>query len=95
MFGLRITTRREILLWTSTIEDLQKERARLVAEAKHERDRAEAILNILLAKTTGMVVEKPGAEEMANRQQEAMLDLFGGDETSTPDENEILEKLQS
>jgi hypothetical protein len=95
MFNLRLTTKREILLFTATIEDLQKERARLVAEAKHERERAEAILNILLAKTTGIVVEKPGAEEMANRQQEAMLDLFGADETSHDEQAELLEKIQS
>jgi hypothetical protein len=92
MFNLRLTTRREILLWTSTIEDLKAERARLVAEAKHERERAEAILNILLARTTGVVVAKPDADEMVNRQQQDILDLFGGDEAK---EEEILNKVQS
>jgi hypothetical protein len=92
MFNLRLTTRREILLWTSTIEDLQRERARLVAEAKHERDRAEAILNILLARTTGMAVAKPDGEETVNRQQEALMELFGGEEVN---EEDILNKLQT
>ena len=92
MFNLRLTTRREILLWTSTIEDLKAERARLVAEAKHERERAEAILNILLARTTGVVVAKPGAEDSANKQQEELMELFGGEEV---DQEEILNKLQS
>ena len=91
MFNLRLTTKREILLWAATIEDLQKERARLVAEAKHERERAEAILNILLAKTTGMAVAKPDAEETMNKQQQDILDLFGSEESS---EEDILNRVQ-
>jgi hypothetical protein len=91
MFGLRLISKTEKLLWISTIEDLKEERLRLVAEAKHERERAEAILNILLAKTTGMAVAKADAEDTANRQQQDILDLFGSDEVNEAD---VLEKIQ-
>ena len=61
------------------------------SDLKHERERAEAILNILLAKTTGMAVAKPDAEDMVNKQQEALMELFGSEETNEAD---ILEKIQ-
>jgi len=45
-----------------------------------------------LARTTGLAVAAPGAEDSANRQQAEIMELFGSEESS---EEDILNKIQS
>lgn len=58
MFGLRFTTKREIGLWISVIEDLKGEVDRLHRQIGAEQARTDSAINLLLAKTQGAVIER-------------------------------------
>ena len=71
-----------MLLWKATADDLKTEVLRLREERDHERRRAEALENMLLAKTQGMVLrpdELKSAEKIEEQAQKNM-DMF--DESS-------------
>jgi hypothetical protein len=83
VFQLRFTTKREIGLWISVIEDLKSEVARLHNEVEREKARAQAAINLLLAKTQGATIERsydPSVIEPNSISQ--ITDLF--DETEIP-----------
>jgi hypothetical protein len=86
MFQLRFTTKREIGLWLSVIEDLKAENARLQRQLIAEQARTDAVMNVFLAKTQGIVIERrqdvnvgPIGPDSPMRQ---IVDLF--DETEMP-----------
>lgn len=94
MFQLRITTKREILLWMSTVDDLKKRVQEAELQVAIERRRADAAINLVLAKTEKMILDvpiDPKLQDPLDKIQEQMMDLFGeGDEAKA--EKEILEK---
>ena len=92
IFNLRLTTKRELLLWQATMESQAKEIERLKMQnaemhlmyrgmVEHEQKRAEGAINLLLAKTTGAVIAQPvkGIDDMT-KLDGLMMDIFGKDE---------------
>lgn len=57
MFQIRFTTKRELALWMAMIEDLKARVSKLETQIVQERDRADAAVNLLLAKTQGMIIQ--------------------------------------
>jgi len=86
MFQLRFTTKREIALWMTVIEDLKSENARLHRELMAEQARVDAVMNVFLAKTQGVVIERRGDAIRDQGPEGPMMrqivDLF--DETEIP-----------
>jgi hypothetical protein len=92
MFQLRLTTKRELMLWAAQLAE-RDERIRLLEmelrelresvdkKVERERRRAEGAINILLAKTQGAVIkdERPSAEELDGL-NEAAMGIFGRDD---------------
>ena len=102
MFQLRLTTKREILLWMSTVDDLKKRVQEAELQVAIERRRADAAINLVLAKTEKMILDvpiDPKLQDPLEKIQEQMMDLFGeGDEAKAEKEisdKQILERLQS
>lgn len=98
MFGLRIITKREIALYTATILDLRNEIERMRVAVLHEQKRAEAAINLLLAKTQKAVLTPENSEitlESQDRMKEIAYNIFGEDVIPEDDEEKLLEKLQS
>ena len=56
MFGFRIVTKRELIAYNTFIQDLRDERIELKAIAEKERNRADAAINMLLAKTQNAIL---------------------------------------
>jgi hypothetical protein len=79
-------TKREIALWMTVIEDLKAENARLHRELMAEQARVDAVMNVFLAKTQGVVIERRGDAIRDQGQDGPMMkqivDLF--DETEMP-----------
>ncbi|MDD5037008.1 MAG: hypothetical protein PHE55_19960 [Methylococcaceae bacterium] len=94
MFGLRLTTRRELMLFAAEIEDLRLERERLRGQVDAERKRADAAINALLIRTQKLALT-PEAPTLTEEQEEArntrVLDIFG----ETMQEDEVLERIQN
>ncbi len=95
MFGIRLTTKRELTLLAATISDLRAEIARLNVQLEHERKRAEGAINALLIKCTKMAIttDHESTIEEQEKFKERQLNIFGDDEPVS--EAEALEKLQS
>lgn len=101
MFQLRLTTKREIALWMATMDDQRKRILELESQVEMERKRADAAINLVLAKTTKMILDIPQSLPEQNSwhmNQESLLDLFGeGDEAKLQKEaveRDALERLQ-
>lgn len=94
MFGLKITTRRELMLFAAEIEDLRLERERLRGQVEAERKRADAAINALLIRTQKLALT-PEAPALTEDQEEArntrILDIFG----ETMQEDELIERIQN
>jgi hypothetical protein len=109
IFGLRLTTKRELLLWASMIEERDKRIAALetsLAEllawsrsaVKHEQDRAEAAINILLTKTQNMAIKRaPEPVDLTEfeRVQSAMMSMFGSDVVSKEDDARAAREIEA
>jgi len=109
IFGLRLTTKRELLLWAATIEsrdkriaDLESKLAALEtwcrAAVKHEQDRAEAAINILLTKTQNMSIRRapePADLHEFERVQSAMMSMFGSDTVSKEDDARAAREIEA
>jgi hypothetical protein len=94
MFGLRLTTKRELELLAATVRDLQRDIDYLRRQVEIERSRADAAVNALLVKKQGVALrpEIARANERQQEEEERALDLFGEfDDEST---KEILNALQ-
>jgi len=97
MFGLTITTKREMALFAGTIGDLRAEKAALQDLVDHERARAEAMLNLLLIKTQQAAIT-PGdklslkQQEDLEEKMESKMDIFGDGKIQT--EEEFLREAQ-
>lgn len=78
MFGLKLVTQREILLWQATTLDYKAECERLRLEIDRERRRADGAINALLTRRAGVALvpqnTKPEDPEEIERR---MNDLFG------------------
>ena len=93
MFGLKITTQRELLLFRATIDDLRAEREKLREQIVHEQKRAEGAINMLLIKTQKMALtpEPPAlTEDQEDAMKARMINIFGNDE----DETDVIERVQ-
>jgi cell division septum initiation protein DivIVA len=87
MFGFKIITKTEQLIWQRQINDLREEIAELKKQAAYERHRADKAVNLVLARKTGMAIDLtgPDAEEEAEKMQnflEDSMNLFEPDETT-------------
>jgi hypothetical protein len=56
MFGLRLTTQRELAGLYAVTDDLRNERDKLQMLVEKERNRADSAVNLLLAKTNGAIL---------------------------------------
>lgn len=91
MFGLRLITRREILLWQATLQDHKEEIIRLRLERDRERERAEGAINALLAKSAGLVV---APKKVFEDELDRSMDVFN-DENQDKEQAKLMEQIQS
>lgn len=93
MFGIRLTTKRELALFNAQLQDLRSEREELRAQVERERKRADAAINALLIRTQKLALtpEPPAlTEEQEDARNTRMLDIFG----ESFEENDITERIQ-
>lgn len=102
MFGLKVVTKNELLLWQHQVETLQDEVKRLHQEVERERKRAEAAINALLVRSAKVALapEPTPAErdrELGDweRNLDSMFNIFAEDPTKEEMEKELLERIQS
>lgn len=102
MFGLKIVTKNELLLWQHQVETLQDEVKRLHLEVERERKRAEAAINALLVKSAKVALtpEPTGQDrdkELGDweRYLDETFNIFAEDPTQAEIEKELLERIQS
>ena len=94
MFGLRITTKRELALLSGTIMDLRKEVERVREERDHERARAEGAINALMIKCTKMAITPdPLTLEEQEKLLEKQWNIFADGQAE--EDAKKLEELQS
>lgn len=90
---LRLVSKREMLLWAGTVQDLRNQIKALEEQVKHERARAEGAINALLIKTNRIAITPQ--ENMTIKQEEDFKDkqynIFGEGEIA---EDKALEELQ-
>lgn len=107
IFGLRFTTKRELLMWAAMVEQRDKRIADLEsklaaqetwarAAVRHEQNRAEAAINMLLMKTQNMAIQRrpetPDLEEF-ERVQATIMNLFGSEQASKEDEEKAARQI--
>lgn len=97
MFGLRLTTKRELALQAATMLDMRREIARLNERIDHEQKRAEAAINLLLLKTQRAVLTPDQGMTMVEEEtmRQNMMDVFNDADEPVKQEAKKLEELQS
>lgn len=102
MFGFKIVTKNEMLLWQHQVETLQDEVKRLHEEVSRERLRAEAAINALLAKAAKIALDPvptPAERDKELGDFERYLDdtfnLFAEDPTREEQEKAMMDAIQS
>lgn len=94
MFGLRLTTKRELMAYAKQMAEYREEINRLRKELERWQDRFSKVVNLLLAKNTGMAIKLD--EPMTIAEEEELktkaFDIFN--EGSQMTEEEVLDELQ-
>lgn len=95
MFNLRIVTKAELKLYQATILDLRERMKRLESERDHERKRAEASINLLLAKTQNAVITAGNVDpDEVDKLIDSQMDIWG-DAKEEERQRKALEDIQS
>lgn len=95
IFGLRLVTKREIALWMALAEEQKQAIAKLEKAVEKERARADAAINLLLARTQGAVIRPEPTEMDIERMESHTYDLFDDSVSAqVKKEAKLLEEIQ-
>ena len=96
MFGLRLTTKRELSLFNAVIQDQKARILALERAVQSEKKRAEAAINALLIKRTGLALtpDIPINEDQEEQLKVDALDIFRDLEEEKTAEETLMERLQ-
>jgi hypothetical protein len=95
-FGFSLISKEQKLLWLSVIQDYKDEVKRLRQELEKERERTNAAVNALLAKSSGLMLTPETRPPDEDQIRKLAFDVFGesDQEEKLREEAEKLDRIQ-